>query len=310
MHLWIAVVLPFFAASAVGAIVFGGSTSDLMVHPLVNGWEVTAGLYANCKYEAGDKSSESVDCVVEAVKIMVGLMRSSIDVSGGRQGVVLLNKDNDGQLPTITAEGFPTPSSELIDDPERKSKRNALRADEILQGMNGQLLRRSSGGREIRAVEIGNSEMHPNGGLAIRTNVHDGDAALHVHTNGSHAVVAFKRGTSPSIGKRAGGSQATPSVEFLGMQGFKMTSKLVKNMSASDLTQEFDDLETGLIQLVGGEMGNPPMLLAADAFGIATCRKSNGEMGIQGKLISLDKGAGNDFEEYGLTNCDGFVIGE
>jgi hypothetical protein len=33
-------------------------------------------------------------------------------------------------------------------------------------------------------------------------------------------------------------------------------------------------------------------------------------MGIQGKLMSLDTGAGNDFEEYGLTNCDGFVIGE
>jgi hypothetical protein len=310
MYPWIAVVLPFFAASTLGATMLGGSTSSVLAEPLVNGTRVTQDLYANCKYEAGDKSSESEECVVEAVKIMVALMRSSIDISGSKQGVVLLNKDNHGQVPTITAEGFPTPSSDLTDDPTLKSKRNALEGDEILQGINGRLLRRSSGGREIRAVEIGNSEMHFNGGRAIRTNVHDGDAALHVHTNGSHAIVAFKRRTSSSIRKRDGGSQGTPSVEFLGMQGFKMAFELVKDMPTPDLDQEFDDLETGLINLVGGQMGNPPKMRASDAFAIATCRKSNGEMGMRGKLVSLDTGAGYDFEQYGLINCDNYAARE
>jgi hypothetical protein len=301
MRPWIAVVLPFFAASTLGAIVLqGGSKSSVLAQPLVNGTRVTQELYANCKYEAGDKSSESEDCVMEAIKIMVALMRSSIDISGSKQGVVLLNKDNHGQVPTITAEGFPTPSSD----------RDALEGDEILQEINGRLLRRSSGGREIRAVEIGNSEMHFNGGRAIRTNVHDGDAALHVHTNGSHAIVAFKRRTSSSIRKRDDGSQETPSVEFLGMQGFKMALELVKDMPTPDLDHEFKDLETGLINLVGGQMGNPPMLLAADAFAIATCRKSNREMGMRGKLVSLDTGAGYDFEQYDLINCDSYKVHE
>jgi len=311
MRPWIAAVYPFFVASTVGAIVLqGGSKSSVLAQPLVNGTRVTQDLYANCKYEAGDKSSESEDCVMEAIKIMVALMRSSIDISGSKQGVVLLNKDNHGQVPTITAEGFSKPSSDLTDDPALKSKRDALEGDEILQEINGRLLRRSSGGREIRAVEIGNSEMHFSGGRAIRTNVHDGDAALHVHTNGSHAIVAFKRRTSPSIRKRNDGSQATPSVEFLGMQGFKMALELVKDMPTPDLDQEFKDLETGLINLVGGEMGNPPMMRGADAFAIATCRKLNGEMGMRGKLVSLDTGAGYDFEQYGLINCDSYAVHE
>lgn len=248
--------------------------------------------------------------MVKAVEIMVAFMRSSTNVPKGDQEVVLLNKDNDGQPPPITVVALPTSNSAGTEYSALKSKRNAVEEDEVLQGMNSHLRRRSRGGREIRAVELGHSEMHPNGGLAIRTNVHDGDAALYVHTNGSHSTVGFKRGTSPSIGKRAGKSKAPRSIEFIGMQGFKMELELIEGIPSQDLSQKFDDLETGLVKLASGDGGNPPMLRKADAFGIATCRKSNGETGLRGKLISLDKRAGHNFERDGLINCDEYVISE
>lgn len=47
MHFWIAVVLPFFAASTLGATVFGGITSGLLAQPLVNGTRVTKDLEIN-----------------------------------------------------------------------------------------------------------------------------------------------------------------------------------------------------------------------------------------------------------------------
>lgn len=310
MHLSTVVVLPFFAKFGSAAFKFTGSKSDLLVEPLVNGSRVTRDIYENCKYTAGDASSKGEKCVVEAVKIMVGFMRSSKEIPKGYQEVVLLNKENDGQQPTITVEGAPSTSSTNTDWPTPNSKRNAAEEDEILQGMNSQLRRRSQGGWEMRAVGLGHSEIHPNGGLAIRTNVQDGDAALFVHTNGSHSTVGFKRGTSPSIGKRAGESQATRDIELKGMQGLKMQLELKEGIPMADLHQKFDDLEAGLVNLAGGDGSNPPVLKRSDAFGIATCQKTNGEMGMRGKLISLDQGAGNDFEEYGLINCDEYIIAE
>ena len=310
MHLWIAVALPFFAASALAATAFTGSNSDLLAQPLVNGSSVTQELYDSCKYEAGDGLSEGEECVVKVMKIMVAFMESSTNLPKGHREVVLLNKDNDGQPSPITVDAVPTSSSVGAEFSALKSKRNAAEEDEFLQDMNSHLGRRSRGGREIRAVELGRSEMHPNGGLAIRTNVHDGDAALYVHTNGSHSTVGFKRGTAPSIGKRAGESQMPRSIEFAGMREFKMELELIEGISSQDLRQMFDDLETGLVKLAGGDDGNPPMLRKADAFGIATCRKSNGKMALRGKLISLDKGAGHNFEEDGLINCDEYVIPE
>jgi hypothetical protein len=104
-----------------------------------------------------------------------------------------------------------------------KSKRNDGNALEAaLSDLNDQIRRRSEGRHSPRAVQIGHSDIHPTDGLAIRTNVHSGDATLHVHTNGSHATAAFKKDGFPPLDRRDDRWPSGSRFQFDGMQGLKV----------------------------------------------------------------------------------------
>jgi hypothetical protein len=319
MHLWAAAMLPY--SIALGATVpFPGPTTDIWVQSTVDGSTVAGEIIKHCKYEAGDVSIEGEDCVAKAVEIMFAFMRDSSGLFDSDQGVVILNENNNGQLPSSTGETIniaptldPDTSNTLSSDP----KRNDVKDDDILKDMNKRLLRRSNGGPAIRAVEISSRAMHPNGGREIRTNVHSGNAALHVNTNGSHATVAFKRGTSPSIEQRDTESIDTPTIEFQGMQGLKMQFELIVKTLRPSLTQLLDELESSFVKFVSRDGAKASTMSLYDSWIFVQCTRTNdqknGETGLRGKFIALDDGAGDNFEWGNLIYCAQFedpVIGE
>jgi hypothetical protein len=57
-------------------------------------------------------------------------------------------------------------------------------------------------------------------------------------------------------------------------------------------------------------MPQVPLYTLSDAWAFVSCGKTHGrtndQIKLQGKLISLDGNAGNDFENGGLINCDRF----
>ena len=72
----------------------------------------------------------------------------------------------------------------------------------LLASMNYRLSQHLGGRNVIRALDVGESELHPEDGIAIRTNIQGDDAILHVHTNGSHATAEFRKDASLRMTRR------------------------------------------------------------------------------------------------------------
>jgi hypothetical protein len=279
----------------------------------VDGSTVAGEIIKHCKYEAGDVSIEGEDCVAKAVEIMFAFMRDSSGLFDSDQGVAILNENNNGQLPSSTGEIIsiaPTLDPDTSNALSSNPKRNDVEDHDILKDMNKRLLRRSNGGPTIRAIEISSRAMHPNGGREIRTNVHSGNAALHVNTNGSHATVAFKKGTSTLIEQRDTESKDTPTIEFQGMQGLKMQFELVVKTLRPRLTQLLDELESSFVKFVSRDGAKASTMSFSDSWIFVQCTRTNGQMngetGLQGKFITLDDGAGDNFEWGTLIYCAQF----
>lgn len=73
----------------------------------------------------------------------------------------------------------------------------------------------------IRAMSVVESHVHPHDGLAIRTNVHGDESTMHLHTNGSHAMVLFDGETV--LRKREHFDAHSQDFRFSGLNGFKVS---------------------------------------------------------------------------------------
>jgi hypothetical protein len=314
MHFWTTIVLHYLAVNALAQFIYSGSDSDLVIDPLVkNASRVTADLYKHCKFEHEGVVIRGEACVGEAVKIMIAFMSNAVSAhQGDDEAVVLLNSIGVGDevLQTAVKESSTTTAISFgasPDSPGPKSRRDASKAGELLENFNNRLHRRSGGREDIRAVGLDHATAQSKGGLAVRTNVRSDDAAaLYVYSNASHATAAFEKDPSLSIGRRT--ISYDQGVELNGMQGFKLELRWV------DKDFGLDEVEAALLKFVSGNvssvMPQAPLYTASDAWAFVSCGRTygrtNNQIKLQGKLISLDDNAGNDFENDGLINCDRF----
>jgi hypothetical protein len=314
MHFWTTIVLHYLAVNALAQFIYSGSDSDLVIDPLVkNASRVTADLYKHCKFEHEGVVIRGEACVGEAVKIMIAFMSNAVSAhQGDDEAVVLLNSIGVGDevLQTTIKESSTTTAISFgasLDSPRPKPKRDASKAEELLENFNNRLHRRSGGREDIRAVGLDHATAQSKGGLAVRTNVRSDDAAaLYVYSNASHATAAFEKDPSLSIGRRT--ISYDQGVELNGMQGFKLEARWV------DKDFRLDEVEAALLNFVSGNvssvMPQVPLYTLSDAWAFVSCGKTHGrtndQIKLQGKLISLDGNAGNDFENGGLINCDRF----
>jgi hypothetical protein len=308
MRLWATIALQCLAVHALPYFLVPGSTSDLLIRPLVNASRVTGDIYSHCKIKDGSEVIAGERCVGEAVKIMIAFLSNAGSVHDeGDEAVVLLN--NIGVGDEVLKESSATTAISSTTSPDStgsKPKRDAVKAGELLENFNNRLLRRSGAREGIRGVELDHSAAHSTDDLAVRANVWSGDNALHVYANTSHVTAAFRKDPSLSIGKRT--ISYDQGVEFNGMQGFKLMVRWV------DKDFGLDELEAALLKFVSGNVSSvipqAHLYATSDAWTFVICGRTygrtNDQIKLQGKLISLDDNAGNDFENDGLINCDRF----
>lgn len=167
----------------------------------------------------------------------------------------------------------------------------------LLGSINDRLSRQLGGGQAIRALEIGDSELHARDGIAIRTNVYGDDATLHVHTNGSHATAEFKKDGMSRVTRRDGEASKATSYRFSeGAFGVKMqvTKGNTAGLSLSDVDSYWSAFAYG-----NGE--DAPALKESDAWKFAVCDKS-GWTQVAGKIIALESPS-----DYGYESYDEFI---
>lgn len=295
MHLQTALVIPVLAIGTLATYTVEGSESgldyDLKAFPLVTGARVTNDVYTNCaeRTEIDGQDIRGEECFAHALQYMIQTLS---DAHNDNQFVTLLsNKVSGVQSIDAGSENATTssvaPSATTAMAP--KSKRedvNALKA--ALSDLNDHVRRRSEGGHRPRAVQIGHSNIHPTDGLAIRTNVHSGDATLHVHTNGSHATASFDKDESLPLSRRDEWALASR-FQFEGAQGLKLQVK-------TNYQQDYGVLDTLLMKLAYGQRQMAPKLKESDSWAFALCRRSDKQRTLLAKLVAEDNGAGYDWE--------------
>ena len=183
----------------------------------------------------------------------------------------------------------PTTSSRQPSSPQTyKSKPNQQRdiTDSLfLERINDKLLEQQYGDRlAVRALDTGESELHPSDGVAIRTNVHANDAFLHVHTNGSHATAEFKKETGSRMLRRDQDVSIAHSFQFSEKSfGIKMQINKIGrvNASMSDMHAYWNAFGYG-----NGEDGTDPAFNGSDSWKFVVCDK--GWQVIAGKVVALE----------------------
>ena len=70
-------------------------------------------------------------------------------------------------------------------------KRHTSSDKRTLQALSDRWTSRSHGRGQLRVIDAIYSHIHPDDGLAFRTNIHSDNATLFVHTNGKNATAQF-----------------------------------------------------------------------------------------------------------------------
>jgi hypothetical protein len=170
----------------------------------------------------------------------------------------------------------------------------------LLDSMNDRLSQHLGGRNVIRALDVGESELHPEDGIAIRTNIQGDDAVLHVHTNGSHATAEFRKDTTLRMTRRDEVVPKASSYRFSGGAfGIKMqiTRGNKANLSLNDVDAYWNAFAYG-----NGE--DVPALKGSDSWKFAVCDVS-GWMQLAGKVIALERPS-----DYGYESYDEFIACE
>jgi hypothetical protein len=165
----------------------------------------------------------------------------------------------------------------------------------LLDNMNGRL---SLGGRNvIRALDVGESELHPEDGIAIRTNIRGDDAVLHVHTNGSHATAEFRKDTTLRMMRR---DEVVPKASTYRFSGgaFGLKMQITRGNKAG---LSLNDVDVYWNAFAYGNGEDVPALKGSDSWKFAVCDVS-GWMQLAGKVIALERPS-----DYGYESDDEFI---
>ena len=309
MHLPSVLLIPIFAIGALAIFPFkvttDGVNSSLVVDSLATGNRVATQVSDGCREKNRDGVQINVGeaCLWNAILYMIEALRDAQAATG----VALLSNTVNNMQPidyeprvNISGNSAPSPSVSIISaatTPPLKLKRQDESARQALWAeLNDQISRRSEDGHRPRAVRVGHSDLHPTDGLAVRTNVHSGDATLHVHTNGSHATAAFTRNSIAQLARRETSFASGSEFFFEGAQGLKFQIRRLDEKA-------YDVLSVLLRKISFGTDGLAPRLEESDSWAFALCRNSNNEQTLWGKLVAEDNGAGDDYEEQGLIDC-------
>lgn len=202
-------------------------------------------------------------------------------------------------LPQSTVTSMISASQSTV--PERygvKLRREESHAHSILlSSMNDRLSQHLGGRSVIRALDVSESEFHPEDGIAIRTNIQGDDAILHVHTNGSHATAEFRKDASLRMTRRDEVVPKASTYRFSGAAfGIKMqiTKGNKANLSLNDVDAYWNAFTYG-----NGE--DIPALKESDSWKFAVCDVS-GWMQLAGKVIALERPS-----DYGYESDDEFI---
>jgi hypothetical protein len=208
MRLEVAIVLPFLVAGTVAKpYKIEGSASTFKAENLTDSKQWTGKIYDNCRQFHGNTIvSKGRPCVSELLKTTLTALTVMRHVE---EPVKLVNNEiglEDELKPEMDSHGA---KSKRGDDVDREM---------LLGRINSHNSKQSNNAHLVRAVQIGHSMVHPRDGISVRTNVHNDDTTLHVHTNGSHATAMFEKTTLSQMHRR---DEASLQFEFGGMKGIK-----------------------------------------------------------------------------------------
>ena len=306
MHFITALVIPILAIGALATYPVEGSESgldyDLKAVPLVTGVMVTNDIYTNCaeKTEIDGQDIKGEECFAHVLQYMIQILS---DAHNSNRFVALLSNTVSGvqsidavpENATTTSDSGPSASTAMASKSKREDD-DAMKA--VLGDLNDHIRRRSEGEHRPRAVQIRHSNTHSTNGLAIRTNVHSGDATLHVHTNGSHATASFDKDESSPLSRRDDEWALASRFQFEGAQGLKL--QIMANYQ-----QDYGVLSTLLMELAYGQGQMAPELKKSDSWAFTLCKKSDKQRTLFGKLVAEDNGAGYDWEGIDADiNCE------
>jgi hypothetical protein len=316
MYLRSFLLLPTLAAIVLANYRVEGTTygvdSDLIAVPIASGARVTNDIYTRCQEldEKGEQISTGEECVWNGLQYMIQALS---DAHNALQAVALLSNTVSGvePLPSITTDSNATISTVVVStsslDPTQsgtglvssKLKRQDSNVSQaFLDQLNDQIRRRSQDGRGPRTVQVVDSEVHPVDGLAIRTNIHSGDATLHVHTNGSHATAAFKKDVLSQLGTRDAVSTPGPRYQFQETtQGLKLEIQVAAEADYSTFSTLLSDFAHGKEEMA-------PKLKESDSWGFVLCTKLENLSVLRAKLVAEDDGAGYNWETIDSIACD------
>jgi hypothetical protein len=184
----------------------------------------------------------------------------------------------------------------LPDTYKIKLKReNDLANSMLLENLNEKLSQQLGGKHGIRALDIGESELHPEDGVAIRTNIRGDNAVLHVHTNGSHATAEFKKETVSQISRRYQDVPMAYDFRF-SEAAFGIKMQVVKinrvDASLSDMHAYWNAFGYG-----NGEIDIAPAFNGSDSWKFVVCDKGWKQV-IAGKVIALENPSDYGYESY------------
>jgi hypothetical protein len=197
---------------------------------------------------------------------------------------------------TIITSSLQSTITTLPDAYNIKLKRENDQANSMLLGNLNEKLSQQLGGKHgIRALDIGKSELHPEDGVAIRTNIRGDNAVLHVHTNGSHATAEFKKETVSQISRRYQDVPMAYNFRFSEAAfGIKMQVTKINRVDASlsDMHAYWNAFGYG-----NGEIDIAPAFNGSDSWKFVVCDKGWKQV-IAGKVIALENPSDYGYESY------------
>ena len=177
----------------------------------------------------------------------------------------------------------------------KTKRKDDLTNSMLLKSINDGLPEQVGGKLGVRALAIGESELHPTDGIAIRTNIHGDNAVLHVHTNGSHATAEFKKEAGLQMTRRDQDVSMAHMFRFASEAfGIKMQVNKISrvNASMSDMHAYWNAFGYG-----NGEVDMTPAFNESDTWKFVVCEKDWGV--IAGKVIALEGPS-----DYGYESAD------
>jgi hypothetical protein len=286
-----------------------GSFSKFKAESIKSEDHAVKDLYNSCKEldQGGNLLSSGEVCVATLLSSTYQFLHAATQVQQPVQvihnGTVLNGEVSDGgdvsaSTASITTEAsimtapssvpptvFSTTSSGQYISPQTYEAKLKRQADSLfLERINDELLGLGGGRLKVRALDIGESDVHPSDGVAIRTNIHGNNAVLHVHTNGSHATAEFKKEAGSQVTRRDQDVSTAHSFQFSEKSfGIKMQVNKISrdDASMSDMHAYWNAFGYG-----NGEAGMDPAFGGSDSWKFVVCNKSWGV--IAGKVIALE----------------------